>query len=73
MFRTRLALVLVGLVLGSSGAFGAVDLTSDLILLVFLPPLLFEGALEMDVEELAAPLAPGRSAGRCRHDGVGGR
>ena len=43
------ALVLVGLGLGLSGAFGAVDLTSDLILLVFLPPLLFEGALNMDV------------------------
>jgi Na+:H+ antiporter len=42
------ALVAVGLVLGVSGAFGAVDLTSDLILLVFLPPLLFEGAFNMD-------------------------
>lgn len=43
-----MALVAVGLVLGVSGTFGAVDLTSDLILLVFLPPLLFEGAFNMD-------------------------
>ena len=46
------ALVLVGLGLGVSGAFTAVTLTSDLILLVFLPPLLFEGALNLDLEEL---------------------
>ena len=43
------ALVVVGLVLGVSGAFASVDLTSDLILLVFLPPLLFEGALHMEL------------------------
>ncbi len=43
------ALVIVGLVLGVSGAFSSVDLTSDLILLVFLPPLLFEGAFNMEL------------------------
>ena len=46
------ALVLVGLGLGVSGAFTDVRLTSDLILLVFLPPLLFEGAINMDLAEL---------------------
>jgi Na+:H+ antiporter len=46
------ALVLVGLALGVSGAFSEIDLTSDLILLVFLPPLLFEGAINMDLDDL---------------------
>ena len=46
------ALVLVGLALGVSGTFGAIDLTSELILLVFLPPLLFEGAINMDLDDL---------------------
>ncbi len=46
------ALVLVGLVLGLAGAFSDIGLTSDLILLVFLPPLLFEGALNMDLDDL---------------------
>lgn len=46
------ALVLVGLALGVSGTFRAVDLTSELILLVFLPPLLFEGAINMDLDDL---------------------
>ncbi|MGA9276451.1 Na+/H+ antiporter [Ilumatobacter sp.] len=46
------ALVLVGLALGLSGTFRAIDLTSDLILLVFLPPLLFEGAINMDLDDL---------------------
>ncbi len=46
------ALVLVGLGLGVSGAFTEIRLTSDLILLVFLPPLLFEGAINMDLDDL---------------------
>ena len=46
------ALVIVGLGLGISNAFAEVNLTSDLILLVFLPPLLFEGALNMDLDDL---------------------
>lgn len=46
------ALVLVGLALGVSGTFNAIDLTSELILLVFLPPLLFEGAINMDLDDL---------------------
>jgi CPA1 family monovalent cation:H+ antiporter len=46
------ALVLVGLVLSLIGVFSDIDLTSDLILLVFLPPLLFEGAINMDLDDL---------------------
>ena len=45
------ALVLTGLAIGA-GDFLSVFLTPDLILLVFLPPLLFEGALAMDLTEL---------------------
>jgi CPA1 family monovalent cation:H+ antiporter len=43
------ALVLVGLVVSAFGLLQEVRLTSDIILLVFLPPLLFEAALELDV------------------------
>ena len=46
------ALVLVGLALGLGGAFTEISLTSDLILLAFLPPLLFEGAINMDLDDL---------------------
>ncbi len=46
------ALVLVGLGLGVAGVFTEINLTSDLILLVFLPPLLFEGAINMDLDDL---------------------
>lgn len=47
-----IALVAVGVGLGSSGAFESVKLTGDLIFLVFLPPLLFEGAMNLDFAEL---------------------
>jgi CPA1 family monovalent cation:H+ antiporter len=46
------ALVLGGLMLGVGGVFTEIDLTSELILLVFLPPLLFEGAINMDLDDL---------------------
>ena len=46
------ALVIVGLTLSLFGVFTEIDLTSDLILLVFLPPLLFEGAINMDLDDL---------------------
>ncbi len=45
------ALVVVGF-LASLGQFFDVTLSRDLILLVFLPPLLFEGAINMDLGEL---------------------
>ncbi len=46
------ALVIVGLVLSLFGVFESIDLTDELILLVFLPPLLFEGAINMDLDDL---------------------
>lgn len=46
------ALVLVGLVLSLFGVFQSIGLTDELILLVFLPPLLFEGAINMDLDDL---------------------
>lgn len=46
-----IALVIVGLFLGFGGVVD-LTLTRDLILLVFLPPLLFEGALNMDLDDL---------------------
>jgi CPA1 family monovalent cation:H+ antiporter len=46
------ALVVVGLALGFSDAFTEVEITSDLILLFFLPPLLFEGAINLDVDDM---------------------
>lgn len=46
------ALVLVGLAVGFSHLFHPVGLSTDVILLVFLPPLLFEGTLAMDLGTL---------------------
>ena len=46
------ALVLVGLALSLFGVFQSINLTDELILLVFLPPLLFEGAINMDLDDL---------------------
>jgi len=46
------ALVLGGLVVGLSTFFEGIYLSQDLILLIFLPPLLFEGSINMDLEEL---------------------
>jgi len=44
-----IALVLVGLALGAVGEFTPFELSTDLILFIFLPPLLFEGCLKMDL------------------------
>ncbi len=44
-----IALVVVGLVLGAIGGFTPFELSTDLILFIFLPPLLFEGCLKMDL------------------------
>jgi CPA1 family monovalent cation:H+ antiporter len=48
-----IALVLVGLALGAFGGFVPVELSRDLIFFIFLPPLLFEGCLNMDLSLLA--------------------
>jgi CPA1 family monovalent cation:H+ antiporter len=47
-----LALLLLGLVLGAVPAISAPTLNSDLILLLFLPPLLFEAAFVLDLRAL---------------------
>lgn len=44
-----IALVLVGLVLGAIGGLRPLELSRDLIFFIFLPPLLFEGCLNMDL------------------------
>jgi CPA1 family monovalent cation:H+ antiporter len=48
-----IALVLVGLALGVFGGFVPLELSRELIFLIFLPPLLFEGCLNMDLSLLA--------------------
>jgi CPA1 family monovalent cation:H+ antiporter len=53
-----IALVVVGLVLGAFPSFPEIQLTPELILLVFLPPLLFEASYNLDVGRLRANLAP---------------
>lgn len=50
------ALVLVGIVVSAFGLLQNVRLTSDAILLVFLPPLLFQAALELDIQRLGRAL-----------------
>lgn len=47
-----IALTMVGLFLGFGSGFVEVELTAELILLAFLPPLLFEGAINMDLDDL---------------------
>lgn len=42
-----IALVIIGLVLGLAGVLEPIQLTKQLILTIFLPPLLFEGALHI--------------------------
>ncbi len=45
-------LVLIGLLIGPIHVFVHVRLTSDVIFLIFLPPLLFDGAINLDLHEL---------------------
>ncbi len=47
-----IALVLVGLFVGMTKILPEIPLTKDLVFLLILPPLLFEGALNMDIEHL---------------------
>src|SRR4051812_39028658 len=51
-------LVLIGLALGIAGAHPGFTLDEDLILHVFLPLLLFEGALHIDLELLRRSALP---------------
>ncbi len=51
-----IALVFTGLFVGISGVLPEVPMTKDFVFLVILPPLLFEAALNMDVNELRSNL-----------------
>lgn len=51
-----IALVVMGLVLGAVPAFPTFDLTPEVILLVFLPPLLFEASFNLEFESLVRNL-----------------
>jgi CPA1 family monovalent cation:H+ antiporter len=57
-FPYTLALVLAGLILGKIHIFNNVALNPDLVLLLFLPALLFEGAWNTDVQALRADWRP---------------
>ncbi len=46
------ALVLAGLLIGFFSILPPIPLTKDLVFLIFLPPLLFEGSLNIDISEL---------------------
>lgn len=52
------ALVLVGVAAGALWKGDSIDLDRELILLIFLPPLLFEGCLNMDLEILRRNALP---------------
>jgi Na+:H+ antiporter len=47
-----ISLVLVGLLVGTSRIMEGIELSEEIIFYVFLPPLLFEGALRMDFQHL---------------------
>lgn len=51
-------LVVVGLGIGFSGVLPAIQLTPDLVLLLFLPPLAFEAAFHLDFDRLRQDLTP---------------
>lgn len=53
-----LALVLVGLLIGTLNIFPAVELTPTLVLFVFLPPLLFEAAWNINFKTLKDNIIP---------------
>ena len=52
------ALLIVGVVLGYTHLLAGIDLTSQTILVVFLPTLLFQGAINLDLKELRAAVLP---------------
>jgi CPA1 family monovalent cation:H+ antiporter len=57
-FPYTIALLLAGIAVSVLGIQIDIELSHDLILLVLLPPLLFEGAATTDLEELRANAAP---------------
>jgi CPA1 family monovalent cation:H+ antiporter len=52
------ALILVGIGLGYTNLLSGIELTSQTILTVFLPALLFQGAINLDLKELRAAVLP---------------
>src|SRR5262249_3662260 len=57
-FPYTLALVLVGLLFGSLGFLPSVPLSPDLVLFIFIPALLFEGAWNVDARTLREEWLP---------------
>lgn len=53
-----IALVLVGLLVGTLKIFPEIQLTEEIIFFIILPPLLFEGALSMDISQLRQNFKP---------------
>jgi CPA1 family monovalent cation:H+ antiporter len=53
-----IALVLVGLLVGMTEIFPEIQLTEDVVFTLILPPLLFEGALAMDIRHLRDNINP---------------
>lgn len=51
-------LVIVGLMVGLIEAFPPIELTEEIVFTLLLPPLLFEGALAMDISEFRRNLKP---------------
>ncbi|HEX6511432.1 MAG TPA: sodium:proton antiporter [Chloroflexota bacterium] len=52
------ALLVVGIPVGLTGLFDGLSLTSDTILLLFLPALLFQGAFNLDLKQLREAVLP---------------
>lgn len=52
------ALLAAGVALGFTHVLAGISLTSEIILLVFLPALLFQGAIDLDLAELRAAVLP---------------
>jgi len=53
-----LALVVIGLIVGESGVFPTITLSPDIVLFIFLPGLLFEGAWNLDGKYLVGDWLP---------------
>jgi len=53
-----IALVLAGLFVGLAGLLPEIPLSKDIVFFIFLPPLLFEAAMNMDLKELRENFGP---------------
>lgn len=57
-FPYTIALVIAGLIVGLLGILPELPLSKEVVFLIFLPPLLFEAAMNMDLRELRDNFAP---------------